>query len=115
MMTTTNATAACQMPLADALHAVSATMLRCELYAGRGALVAVRDVRSGLQARGWTVNGVDAALWRLIKAGLLSAHRHDYATSLTAAERAQMLDTHSSDHADHANTRYICGVSIRQS
>jgi hypothetical protein len=80
-----------------------ALMQRIEPGAGRGALVGTTDLR---RASGFTKLDFDRAVLSLSRQGRLSLHRHDFASSLTAAEREELV-------TDGAGNYYV-GVAIRQ-
>jgi hypothetical protein len=79
-----------------------ALMRRIEPGADRGALVGSRDLR---RAANLDKPLFDRAVLELARQGRVSLHRHDYATSLTAAERDELV-------TDGAGTYYV-GVALR--
>jgi hypothetical protein len=79
-----------------------AIMRRIEPGADRGALVGSRDLRRVAKL---DKPLFDRAVLELARQGRVSLHRHDYATSLTAAERDELV-------TDGAGTYYV-GVALR--
>lgn len=79
-------------------------MQRVDFRANRGALIGARDLRRAAgpmpkAAFDWLA--VSAA-----KKQLISLHEHDYPSSLTAEQRAELVEL---------NGRYFIGMAIRQS
>ena len=81
-----------------------ALMRRIEPGADRGALVGSRDLR---RAARLGKSEFDCAVLELARNGRLSLHRHDYAASLSPAERDELV-------TDGAGTHYV-GMALRQS
>lgn len=80
-----------------------AVMRRIEPRAERGALVGFRDLRRTAQLEKGTF---DRAVLELARQGRVSLHRHDYAGSLSPAERDELV-------VDGAGNHYI-GAALRQ-
>jgi glycosyltransferase A (GT-A) superfamily protein (DUF2064 family) len=79
-----------------------ALMRLIEPGANRGALVGARDLRRAAKLE---KQSFDRAVMELARQGRLSLHRHDYATSLSAAERDELV-------TDGAGTYYV-GMALR--
>jgi len=78
-------------------------MRRIEPGADRGALIGSRDLRRAAQLE---KASFDRTVLQLAREGRLSLHRHDFAASLTPAERDELV-------TDGAGTYYI-GMALRQ-
>jgi len=81
-----------------------ALMRRIEPGADRGALVGARDLR---RAARYDKVEFDRAVLELSRQGRLSLHRHDYAASLSPAERDELV-------TDGDGTYYV-GMALRKS
>ncbi len=81
-----------------------ALMRRIEPRADRGALIGSRDLRHAAHLEKTTF---DRAVLELARQGHVSLHRHDFAGSLSPAERDELV-------ADRAGNHYV-GVALRQS
>lgn len=79
-------------------------MRRIDPAADRGALVGARELR---RAAGMLKADFDRAVLELARQERLSLHRHDYAASLSPAERDELV-------TDGAGTYYV-GIALRQS
>lgn len=80
-----------------------ALIRRIEPGADRGALVGARDLRRAARLE---KSQFDRAVLELSRQNRLSLHRHDYAASLTQAERDELV-------SDGAGTYYV-GVALRR-
>jgi hypothetical protein len=87
---------------ADSSVDLVSLMRRIEPRADRGALVGSRDLR---RAANLEKLPFDRAVLELARQGRLSLHRHDYATSLSPAERDELV-------TDGAGTYYV-GMALR--
>ena len=79
---------------------ITRAMLACDVRAERGALVLPSELRT---ATGLAKDSFDGLCLYLASRGILSLHRHDFVSSLSAAEREELIDD------------LYCGVALRQS
>lgn len=79
-------------------------MQRIDFRAARGALIPIRDIR---RSAGLPKIALDWLIVSASRKGLISLHRHDWPSSLTQAQRDEMIPS--------ADGLYFIGAAIRQS
>lgn len=85
-------------------------MRRIEKGAGRGAVVLARALR---KAMGLSKRAFDAKALEMAREGWISLHKHDYPSSLTQAERDELVRDPTKPDTGDNNTAYFVGMAIR--
>lgn len=87
-------------------------MRRIESGADNGALVSIRELR---KESGLDESTFDSLMSALSKLGVISLHTHDYPSSLTDKERAELLVLPGDGGMSWNGNLYFVGAAIRQS